>query len=439
MEKYLKHIREMLLFALPVIGGKISEILFGIGDVIVAGRYSTVVLGAMGVANAFIFPLLVFGVGVMSAVSPIKARKIGAGECVKKMAISSMLVSIVFGILLTILALLVSFFIVPLFNYNAEVEPLIQTYINICAISITPALVFSALKELLLARSHTLVPNLMIFLFNFLNIAMNIFFMFTLDLGIAGAAIATLLSRFFMAVVLAIYYVKKTDFEWKICNDSVFEVLKTGSGAGSVGLTIAAVFAIVAMLVGKMSVADAAANNVIIQITSITFMIPLAFSGVSSVKVGYAHGQKNLALIKEYVGTNLILGCGFAIISAIVFALFPHEIMAIFTNQPDVISVGISLIFFIAIYQFPDAIQEVLLGSLRGLGETKIPWILSVIGIWLIGLPVGCYFAYAQKMGAAGLWLGLCTGLLSMSVFFGIFFAMKIKMLEKEYKVDTQF
>lgn len=156
VKKYLAYIRELFLFSLPVIAGKVSEILFGIGDVIVAGRYSTIVLGAMGVATAFLFPILVFGGGIVSAISPIKARKLGAGETTECIPFSSLALSTLIGTILTIVVLLLARFVVPVIRYDAEFEQLVQTYLYICSFSVIPALIFSAIKELLLARSHTM-------------------------------------------------------------------------------------------------------------------------------------------------------------------------------------------------------------------------------------------------------------------------------------------
>lgn len=430
MKKYWTYSRELFLFSLPVIAGKISEVFFGIGDVIVAGHYSTIVLGAMGVAAAFLFPIFVFGIGITSAISPIKARKIGAGESTLLIPFSSMTLAAATGALLTILALLITRFVIPRIGYEPEFEHLVQTYLYISAFSLTPALIFSALKELLLARSHTVVPNLLIFLFNFFNIAVNILLMFGLGMGIAGAAVATLLSRSLMALSLFLYSRHKTRWHWKVCTETVFEVLKTGIPSGSISLVVAGVFAVVAILVGKMSVTAAATNNVLINVTSFTFMIPLGLSGVTAVKVGHAFGAGQIRKIREYTLVAASIGVTFALFSGIIFLTLPGLILRIFTNQPEVIACGAALFLYIAIYQIPDALQEIFVGALRGIGETTIPLVLSFIGIWPIGLTTGCYLAYARGMGAAGLWCGLALGLVFLGVFLGSFFAIKLRRLE---------
>ena len=430
MKKYWTYVREVFLFSIPVVAGKVSEILFGIGDVIVAGRYSTIVLGALGVASAFLFPVIIFGVGVTSAISPIKARKIGAGESTRQIPFSALTLATVVGIILTALVLLITRFVVPLVGYEAEFERLVQTYLYICSFSIIPALIFSAIRELLLARSHTVVPNLLVFLFNFFNIAVNIWLMFGLGMGIAGAAIATLLSRSLMALAIFQYSRKKTHWHWKVCGDTVREVLSMGIPTGGITVVVASVFAIVALLVGKMSVVASATNNVLINVTSFTFMIPFALSGVTAVKVGHAYGAGRIREIRAYTGAAAGIGVVIALVAGLLFLTLPESIFRIFTNQPEVIAYGSVLLLYIAIYQVPDALQEIFVGALRGMGETTVPLMLSFVSIWLIGLSTGCYLAYAKGMGAAGLWLGLSTGLVFLGIFLGLFFAVKLKRLE---------
>jgi MATE family multidrug resistance protein len=430
VNKFFKYVREVFLFSIPVVAGKVSEILFGIGDVIVAGRYSTIVLGALGVASAFIFPIIVFGVGIMSAISPIKARKIGAGESTHLIPFSSLLLATGIGVLLTIVSLLITRFVVPMIGYETEFEQLIQTYLYICAPSIIPALIFSAIRELLLARSHTVVPNLLIFLFNFFNVAMNIFLMFGLGMGIAGAAIATLLSRSLMAVALYYYSLKKTRWHWKMCSDTMVEVLKTGLPAGGITLVVTSVFAIVALLVGKMSVVASATNNVLINVTTFTFMVPFALSGVTAVKVGHSYGAGKLHEIRDYTLAAAFIGVVVAVMGGLIFLMMPEMVIRVFTNQPEVIAFGSAMLLYIAIYQIPDALQEIFVGALRGIGETTVPLILSFVGIWCIGLPLGCYLAYVKNMEAAGLWIGLCVGLVFLGLFLGSYFVVRLRTLE---------
>lgn len=429
MARLFSKMKEIGIFALPVVGGEISQIMFGIGDVLVAGRYSTEVLGAMGIANAFLFPYMVLGIGLLSVISPIKAGRLSAGESVEQLPGTAITLGLLAGLILNVLILLTCYGVVPLLNYGEQVEHLVQQYMVICAFSFTPALLFAVFKELLLARGYTFVSNGLILLFNFINVAANIYFMFTLELGIVGAALATFLSRLGMALVLFIYSHRKIQWQWRFCRETFQLFFKKGLPAGGSILVVAFIFAVVAMLVGRMGEVPAAANNILINITSFTYMIPLALSNVTAVKVAGALGTKSVSEAIISVKAALTLTLSTALIAAVLFFTIPFWVLRFFTDQPEVIEYGLGVLFFVAIYQLPDAVQAIFCGALRGMGITTFPLGAGFVGVWLIGLPIGCYLAYSQNMGAAGLWAGLAAGLSVMGVLLTASFIKHIKKL----------
>ncbi len=427
MHKLIKHIREIILFALPVIAGEVGQILFGIGDVLVAGRYSTVVLAALGVACGFFFPFMIFGMGVIYAVSPLKAKYMGEKQPLDKFVGTSLSVALSLGTVLTVVVLLATQFIVPLIGLKPEVEPLVQVYLRICSVSIIPALMFAAVKENLLAYEKTLFPNALILGFNVFNIGANILFMFTFGLGIAGAAIATLLSRSLMALVLFAYAYHRMHFRLRFCAQIMKRIFINGIPIALNILVTAFVFSLVTVLVGRMSVLASATNNILIQVTSLTYMVPSSLASVVAVKVGKAYGSRNYHLIKQYSIATICVAVSFAALMATVLYLFPRFIMRLITDDYAVVENGVTLLLYIAVYQIPDSIQATVLGCLRGIGETKVPMIIGSISIWLFGMPTGCYLAYGRNMGAAGLWAGLATGLAVMGMFLSIYFIKRLR------------
>jgi len=429
MKTHFKYIRDLFIFSLPVVAGSISQVFFGIGDVLVAGRYSTLVLAALGVATACFFPFLVVGLGIMSATSPIKARRLGAGECVNLVPSSSLFLSIVLGVILATLLILGTYFLIPLFGYDPQFLLLIQTYLYICGVSIIPALMFKALTENLLALSHTVVPNLLIFLFNFFNVLANVLLMFVFDYGIAGAAIATLLSRTLMTFVLFAYSRHKCVWEFRICKDTIVSIVKIGLPAGFSFLVVGGVFSLVAVLAGRMPLVAAASNNILINISSLTFVIPMAFANVTAVKVGYYYGLKDFKMVNHYLKAAMTLACSVALLSATIFWIFPTDVFALFTDQPKVISYGSTVLFYIALYQLPDALQEIFTGALRGFGKTILPLYFCLFSIWVVGLPFGCYLAYGLDMEVAGLWAGLAIGLTTLAFCLSFYLKRQLKQL----------
>ncbi|MGL4854413.1 MAG: MATE family efflux transporter, partial [Lentisphaeria bacterium] len=342
MRKYLHYFKEIIIFAIPVILGEVGQIFFGIGDILVAGRYSELVLASLGQACAFILPAMVLGLGITYAISPLKSRYLGSKRSVEKFFGSSLAVSSSTGIFLAAILILIASFIVPIIGYKHEprMVPLIQSYLYIASFSIIPALIFAALKENLLAYGKTIFPNSLVITFNIFNIMANILLMFVFNLGIVGAAIATLLSRSLMAIILYFYTKKQLQVKHHFCKSITREIIATGIPIALGNAVTSTVFALVSILIGRMGVIPSATNNILINITSFTYMIPMALASVVAVKVGHAAGANKFSEVKRYAIFTLFIGLFSAFSMATIFATIPAKIMRIFTNMPEIINYG---------------------------------------------------------------------------------------------------
>jgi len=415
MSLYFGSLREVFLFSIPIIAGQLGQMFFGIGDIIVAGHYSTEVLSALGIATAIFSPFLLIGTGITFAISPLKARMIAGREDVEAMPGTTLLLAFVTG---TVLAGLIftAGFCVNRLGFEDRIGKLVFDYLMICTPSMIPVMVFLVLKENLQAREKTMFANGLIVFFNLLNLAANVFFMFTLNLGIAGAALATLSSRTLMAILLYIHAARILRFRYRVSFDIMGQLYRKGIPIGLNGLLVGLIFSLVTVLAGKMSVAISAANNILINITSLTYMVPYALASASSVKIGSAFGTRDFHKIGSCALATVSLGLLSASAMGTLFLLIPERIVSIATRDPKVIDYGVTLLFFGAIYQIPDCIQVTLQGCLRGLEITFKPMGYGFIGIWTVGFPAGCFLAYIHGMGAAGLWMGMSIGLSAMAV-----------------------
>lgn len=406
--------RELALFALPVVIGEVGQVMFGVGDVIVAGRYSTDVLAALGVSCGFFIPFLILGVGIMYAISPVKSKSLGALESVESFPASSLVLALGVGSVLFITIETLTFFL-GIFSLQPGLEPLVALYLRITAISIIPVVIFAALKENLLAKGKTIYPNTLIIVFNVINILLNILLMIVCDMGIAGAAIATVITRSLMSYALWCYAKHKLNIKWDLSLVLMKKLLSTGISIGVNHLMAGLIFCVVAVMAGQMSVLDSAANNIVLNITSLTFMVPYALSSVCAVKVGRSYGEGDFHKMRLYSWAAVTVALAFSFTIALLFFFSPHIFAKLITNDPEVITAVTGIMFFVAIYQIPDALQMVMLGALRGAHIVKAPLIAGFVGIWCVGLPSAYYFAFNVSMGAAGLWAGLTVGLFVMA------------------------
>ncbi|MAF76789.1 MAG: hypothetical protein CME63_05350 [Halobacteriovoraceae bacterium] len=436
LRRYMKGIplKKVLFFSLPIIAGQMGQMLFGTGDLLVAGRYSREVVSALGVATTIFSPFLMLGLGLTFAISAITSRIIGEGKKEDDMLFNSLLIAGSMGVILS-LALYLFSFKLEVFGLIRPIEDLVIQYLQITAISIIPALLYQVYKEYLQSYGHTYVSNGAILFFNVTNIILNIVLMFGYDfgifiipeMGIHGAALSTVITRTLMFLTLSAYAHKKFKMKVQVNRVRIKEILSLGMPIGLSTLSEVLVFTTVTVLVGRMNVLASASHNIVLNLGGLTFMVPLAIGSSASVFVAEQFGKKNPQELLRYALACIIISTAFMSLTAIIFFAIPSPIIRLATPDPKIITYASTLLFYVALFQVPDGIQVTLWGVLRGMATTKLPLIMCIIINWLIGLPFGIYLVNEYKMQAAGLWAGLALGLTLMSVVLGFIFYCRYK------------
>ncbi|TNF30410.1 MAG: MATE family efflux transporter [Deltaproteobacteria bacterium] len=436
LEEYKRDLKGLFLFALPLIAGQVGQMLFGTGDMMVAGRYSTTVVAALGVANAMMGPFVMIGLSITYAVGSLTAKARGEDKGSKSMLATSLGMSVIIG---TFLQLILQILIMnlDLLKFDAERGELIATYLQWCGWSITPMLIFQSVKEYLQAHDDTFFANGSILGFLIFNVGLNIVLMFGMfgipELGIKGAAIATTISRLLMAVALIFYAAKKMDISWNFEAKAFKEMIVLGIPIGLGTFVEVMVFTIVTVLVGKMTTVASASHNIVLNLASLTFMVPLAMNSAAGVKVAYEFGKRSAKGVLTQTLAALTISGSFMLMTALIYFFAPTLLLKVFTDDKELITYASGLIIFVAMFQLPDGIQVTLWGVLRGLGKTKTPMLITLLGNWMIGLPLGYYLAFHRGMEAAGLWAGLAAGLSSIGVALSILFSTHYKGLAAKF------
>jgi multidrug resistance protein, MATE family len=412
-------IKELFIFALPIIIGQLGQMFISAGDVWVAGKHSTLAVASIGVANGIVGPIIMVGMGILMGIAPILSNRRGKGEDVHHHFFDSLVFSLMVALPCVAFCYLASL-CTDLFGFNAEVVPYVKEYLQIVSFSFIGASMYLGMKEYLQSFENTMFANALSIFSIIVNLILNYLFVFGLfgfpKLGIAGLAFASLGVRTFMGIVLTIYAYKISIFERKLSMTYFKEVIKLGSPIAFTILLEVSAFSIVTLLIGRMSAIQSASHNIILTLASTTFMIPLAMSSAVSVKVGHAFGQKNKLAVKEYASSALIISLGFMVLSALCFTVFPKEFTGFFTTDQEVIDVSVKLLFVVALFQLFDGVQVTLSGVLRGLNISKPIFISAIVGYWLLGMPIGFYLAFSGGMQSLGLWIGLAISLLCVAV-----------------------
>ncbi len=410
--------------------------LINIGDVIVAGRHSTTTLAAISVASAIFMTFFIAGVGFMASISPVvsnlRGMRIPSKNLFRVTTVYSLLIGFIFFVLIRLII-----FAVPYMGLAENLSYYVVEYLEISSWGTFAGLLFVAFKEFLQAYEIVIFPNLIVIAAIFLNVFLNIVFVFGYmgfpELGVKGLAIASLIVRWLMTFVLFIYCIPFFRGKAQKYKSYIKDLVKTGWPISLAMFFEFLGFNITAVLVGKFSSLYAACHNVIVTMTGATYMIPLSISNAAAIKVGFANGEKNLQNIKKYTLTGYILIIGYMLTNMVLYGVFPKPLLKIFTKDPLVVQTCLPVFSIVLCFLLFDGMQCACSGALKGLKETKpIMWTMA-FAYPLVSIPIGCFLAFRYNIVLNGFWIGLACGIFVASIISNAILFRKIKKLEKEY------
>jgi MATE family multidrug resistance protein len=193
-------------------------------------------------------------------------------------------------------------------------------------------------------------------------------------------------------------------------------LLALGAPAASQITLEVGVFALATALAAKLDPVSSASHQIALNIVSVVFMVPLGLASAGAVRVGHAVGARDIHRARRAGWTALVLGGVVMTALGLVLFLFPVPMLSVFTTDARVVRIGTTLLAIAAAFQLFDGTQAVATGVLRGLGDTRTPMVMNVIGHWVLGLPVGYALCFSFGWGVAGLWIGLSIGLVFCAI-----------------------
>ena len=411
MSNQFKHYaKELLNIALPVIMGNLGFILIGAGDVLIAGRHSTDTLAAISIATAITNCIQTFGIGLIVSVSPLLSNYRGEKQSAKKYFFPTLRFAMCLGFLV-MLAILAAIPATDFLHFEPHLVPMIKQYMFVTAFATFGGYLHAAVKEFLQAFEIVLFPNLITAVAVVLNIILNIVLVFGFgiipSLGVLGLAIASLVVRYFMGIVLLIYCFLIMNFsDYKDFN-YYKSLVKIGIPISLAILVEFVAFNSVAIFLGRVSGVYAAAQNLVCTLTTVSFMVPLAISNAIAVKVGFANGAKNIKDLKKYSFTGIVISVGFMAFSALIFSTFPEFLVGLFTQDDTLVSICVPILYIMAVFQIFDGLQVSLSGIFKGMKKTKSVLAANFVAYWLISIPLGYTLGIKHHFYLKGFWYGL--------------------------------
>ena len=258
-------------------------------------------------------------------------------------------------------------------------------------------------------------------------------------MGVTGSAWATTVSRLYLALVLVVYtfwrarkeHTGLLETRWQI-DPGLFKRLVILGLPAALHVTLeVGVFAVATALAARLDASSLAAHQIVLNISSVTFMVPFGLASAGAVRVGHAIGRKDPRGVALAGWATLALGVSFTLTAGLTLWLTPRSFLWAFTDDSRVLTIGVSLLFVVAGFQLFDGLQAVTTGNLRGTGDTHTAMACNLVAHWLIGLPIAYILGFSFHMGVLGLWLGLSAGLISAGLFLVWMWILKTRVLSK--------
>ena len=419
--------RELFKLAIPIVTVQVGLMLMGVVDTIMVGHISAAALAAVALGNLIFFAIGILCVGVLMALDPVISQAVGAGDHadISRGIQRGLVIAVVLTIFMSAI-LPFSGRMMTAFRQPAEVVPIATTYVLFILPSVLPFLAFTVLRQSLQAMGHLAPIVWTIIGANLLNLLLNWILIYGKlglpAMGVAGAALATTLSRCVMIVALVLAgwsylhtYLQPRDdvFSFK----PLVRMLAIGLPIGIAAFLEFANFAGIALLMGFLGTNEMAAHQVAINIASLTFMVPMGVGAAAAVLIGNSIGRADMQGARRFVRAALATAIGFMSVSACVMLAVPDLLASIYTGDAAVLAIAVTLLPIAGVFQVFDGLQVVGAGVLRGAGDTRVPMVIGLAGFWLIGMPISIYFGLYTDARALGLWWGFVAGLAAVAIF----------------------
>lgn len=456
ISNYTKEFNYNLKLATPVMLGMLGHTFVSLVDNIMVGQLGSAELAAVSLGNSFIFIAMSLGIGFSTALTPLIAEADSENNFAngKSSFKHGLFLCIVLSVLLFLLILLAKP-LMYLMDQPEEVVVLAIPYLDLVAFSLIPLIIFQAFKQFSDGLSLTKYPMYATILANIINVVLNYILIFgkfgAPQMGIVGAAIGTLASRIIM--LLFLWWLLKGKEKSKdyvthiklfvLDNKMIKKVLNLGFPSAMQMFFEVAIFTAAIWLSGTLGKNPQAANQIALNLSSMTFMVAMGLSVAAMIRVGNQKGLRNFSELRRIAISIFLLGLLFAFVFALLFLIFHNMLPKIYVDLDDatnfidnaeVVAIAAKLLIAAAIFQLSDSAQVILLGALRGLQDVKIPTFITFIAYWLIGFPISYYLGKEDAYGSFGIWIGLLAGLTSA----GILLYIRFNYLTKQLVLQEQ-
>lgn len=401
--------KKMILFTLPLIASSMLQLLFNAADVIVVGRFAgSESLAAVGSTGPLVNLIVNLFIGLSIGANVTVAQAIGAGkaENVRDTVHTSMLLSIISGIILTLVGIPLSHGILQLMGSPENVIDLSALYLKIYFMGMPALMVYNFGNAILNASGDTKRPLYFLSVAGVINVVLNLFFVIVCGWGVAGVAVATIISQYVSAVAIVVCLMRnKGDLKLeikklRIKKDRFFKILKIGIPAGIQGMVFSLSNIVLQSAINSFGSVVMAGSAAAGNIEGFIYVAMNAYNRTSLTYIGQNYGAHEYKRVKR-----IFLLCSvFVIVTGFVLGMtalfFGNQLLGIYSTDPQVIQEGMVRMSYVCSMYFLCGLMDVAAGSLRGMGFSVAPMIVSLIGA--CGLRILWVFTVFKKIATTG-------------------------------------
>ncbi|MCM1150683.1 MAG: MATE family efflux transporter [Alistipes sp.] len=430
--KYRNQYKANLKLALPVVLTQLGQILTQLADNLMVGRYGgedPLPLAAVSFGGSVFFILFIAAIGVALGMTPLVGELFVQGD--RKRSAALLQNGILFYTLLGVAMMLIQYAAIPLLYHlgqPVEVVDMAIPYYRMLICSMPLVMLFFAFKQFLEGVGNTRAEMAATIIANIANVGFNYLFIYGRyglpEMGAAGAGLGTLLSRIIAPALMIFYFCRRERYraylkEFALRNYSwatVRQLLRMGLPISLQMFLESSAFVGTSVMIGWLGTQAISANQIAITLGNCAFMVVMSIGAATTIRISHCYGVRNIAELSLAAKASYHLVLAWNALASLIFIAFRHWIPTLFTSNAEVIAITSELMFFVALYQLSDGVQNVSVGILRGIQDVKIIMPIALISYWLLNLPVGYFFGFTCGMGPSGLFLGYSFGLSAAAV-----------------------
>lgn len=426
----------LVRLAAPLVGANLLQMGVWAIDVVFVARLSTVEFAA-ATLGVFVFSLIMWAlVGLTTACAPVIAAELGrrrhAVREVRRSFRMAMWLAVAAGIPFTLL-LLAGEPLLLLAGQQPDVAARAGDFLRVIAAALLPALFAAVMRTVAAALGRPgwamAVTTLALgvgLLANWLLVFGNAGFP---ALGLEGSALASVITTAATTLAFALILVLDPKLRryrlfgkwWRPEWRRLAEIARLGVPIALTFTLEGALFGGAAVLMGLIGVTEVAAHAVALNIAALAFQVPLGLSQAATIRVGLAYGARDPGWIARAGWVAIVIGIGFMTVTALLMYAMPRALIGIYLDtdavaQAAVVALATRLLAVAALFQLFDGAQAVAAGVLRGLQDTRVPMLVAGVGYWGIGFVTAVLLGFVWRWGAVGIWAGLLTGLMAVSI-----------------------